>query len=58
MTDTAQVNAAAGTAAAIAISDINAYLTTFSVLIAIGFSLRKWYLMEKDKRKNNSPYKD
>lgn len=47
--DTIKVGGAATVATGITVSDINPYLSCLSILIAIGFGLRKWYLMEKKK---------
>lgn len=47
--DTIKVGGATIVAGGITVSDINPYLSCLSILIAIGFGLRKWYLMEKNK---------
>lgn len=52
MNDTIKVSAVTIGATGITIADINPYLTFASLLIAIGYGLRKWYLMEKKHGQN------
>lgn len=50
MSDTIKVGGLAVAASGITIAEINHYLSFVSILIAISYGLRKWYLMEKNKK--------
>ena len=47
-----KVTGVVGVATTISIANVNQWLTFISIVIAIGYGLRKWYLMEKKHGKD------
>lgn len=45
--EVSKVGGAVAVATGISIANVNQWLTFISIMIAIGYGLRKWYLMEK-----------